>query len=201
MSPPPKCLFLGRSRILIIRPGICRLAYRNGVTTAVTAPSGNKGFLQGVSTAFSAGSPNALAKGAIIQEETALHITISLTLAPSVSTQIAALRSQLFESSLKHWVLVRKVCRLLCFRNISPILINSIQGDIPLVVNVESADIMATLVNLKQEFEDITRSRLRLTFSGAAEAHLLAEEIAKADISVILTSPRTYPLTWEQRRM
>ena len=124
---PPNVFFVGRSRILIIRPGICRLAYRNGVTTAVTAPSGNKGFLQGVSTAFSAGSPNALAKGAIIQEETALHITISLTLAPSVSTQIAALRSQLFESSLKHWVRVRKVCRhLLCLHNISPILINSI---------------------------------------------------------------------------
>ena len=78
-----------------------RLAYRNGVTTAITAPSGN-GFLQGVSTAFSAGSSNALAKGAVIQDETALHITISFSLAPSVSTQIAALRYQLFESSLKH---------------------------------------------------------------------------------------------------
>ena len=92
-----------------------RLAYRNGVTTAVTAPSGN-GFLQGVSTAFSAGSSNALAQGAVIQDETALHITISFSLAPSVSTQIAALRYQLFESSLKHWVRVRKVnCRPFCY--------------------------------------------------------------------------------------
>ena len=77
----------------------------------------------------------------------------------------------------------------------------SLQGEIPLVVNVDSADVMATLVNLKQEFEDITRNHLRLTFSGAAEAHLLAEEIAGAGISVILTSPRTYPFSWEQRRM
>lgn len=99
---------------------MCRLAYRNGVTTAITAPSGN-GFLQGVSTAFSTGSPNALARGAVIQEETALHITISLSLAPSVSTQIAVLRSQLFESSLKHWVRVRKVCcHLLYLHNIFP---------------------------------------------------------------------------------
>ena len=60
-----------------------------------TAPSGY-GFLQGVSTAFSAGSSNALAKGAVIQDETALHISISFSLAPSVSTQIAALRYQLF---------------------------------------------------------------------------------------------------------
>jgi hypothetical protein len=187
---------------------VCRLAYRNGVTTAITAPSGD-GFLQGVSTAFSAGSPNALARGAIIQQETALHITISLSLAPSVSTQIAALRSQLFESNLEHWVRVRKVCfNLSCLlHNNFSILINSslssssLQGDIPLVVNVDSADIMATLVNLKREFEDITWKKLRLTFSGATEAHLLAEEIAKADISVILTSPRTYPFNWEQRRM
>ena len=86
-----------------------RLAYRNGVTTAITAPTGN-GFLHGVSTAFSAGSPNALATGAVLQEETALHVSISLSLGPSVSTQIAALRTQLFESSLTPWVRVRKVC-------------------------------------------------------------------------------------------
>ena len=72
----------------------------------------------------------------------------------------------------------------------------------PLVVNVESADIMATLVSLKEEFEVTTRNHhLKLTFSGAAEAHILAEEIARANISVILTSPRSYPFTWEQRRM
>ena len=81
------------------------------------------------------------------------------------------------------------------------IVLISHQGEIPLVVNVESADIMATLVNLKREFEDTTRNHLKLTFSGATEAHLLAEEIAKGDISVILTSPRTFPSFWEQRRM
>ena len=180
---------------------MCRLAYRNGVTTAITAPSGS-GFLQGVSTAFSAGSANALGRGAVVQEETALHITISLSLTPSVSTQIAALRSQLFESSLEHWVHVRKVC--LSFCHVSIIFLHSslsLQGEIPLVVNVDSADIMATLVNLKREFEHDTRNHLRLTFSGAAEAHLLADEIARADINVILTSPRTYPFSWEQRRM
>lgn len=88
-----------------------RLAYRSGVTTAITAPSGT-GFLQGLSTAFSTGSPHAVAPGAILQVETALHITISLSLAPSVSTQIAALRSQLFGSSEGPWARVRKVCQL-----------------------------------------------------------------------------------------
>ena len=93
----------------IIRPGVYRLAYRNGVTTAITAPSG-RGFSQGLSTAFSAGSPHALARGAVVQEETALYITLSLSFTTSVSTQIVALRSQLFESSLGPWVRVREVC-------------------------------------------------------------------------------------------
>ena len=68
-------------------------------------------------------------------------------------------------------------------------------------MDIESVDIMATLINLKHEYEDITRNGLRLTFSGAAEAHSLAEEIARAGISVILTSPRPYLGVWEQRKM
>jgi hypothetical protein len=60
---------------------------------------------------------------------------------------------------------------------------------------------MAILVNLKREHKDITGHDLRLTFSGATEAHLLAKEISRAGISVILTSPRTYPSVWEQKRM
>jgi len=60
---------------------------------------------------------------------------------------------------------------------------------------------MATLINLKAEFEAETGRKLRLTFSGASEAHILAKEIAEADISVVLTSPRPFPMLWEQKRM
>jgi len=59
---------------------------------------------------------------------------------------------------------------------------------------------MATLINLKAEFEAETGRKLRLTFSGASEAHILAKEIAEADISVVLTSPRPFPMLWEQKR-
>jgi hypothetical protein len=72
---------------------------------------------------------------------------------------------------------------------------------IPLVVHAESADIMATLLNLKAEYEDTTARSLRLTFAGAAEAHLLADEIGKAGVSVILAPSRPFPSTWDQRRM
>lgn len=53
------------------------------------------------------------------------------------------------------------------------------QGSVPLVVEVGSADIMATLLQLKADIEDKKGTRMRMVFSGATEAHLLAEEIGK----------------------
>ena len=47
----------------------------------------------------------------------------------------------------------------------------------PLVIEVENADIMSTLLILKAEVEDRIGSRMRMVFSGAAEAHLIAEEL------------------------
>ena len=70
-----------------------RHAYRFGVTTGVTAPS-SRGFLAGLSTAFNTGQPHRLAKGAIVQDIAALHVSIDSS-NPSVSTHIAALRNLL----------------------------------------------------------------------------------------------------------
>lgn len=50
---------------------------------------------------------------------------------------------------------------------------------IPLVIEVDSADIMASLLIMKADVEDRIGSRMRMVFSGAAEAHLLAHEISK----------------------
>jgi hypothetical protein len=56
--------------------------------------------------------------------------------------------------------------------------INSLrQGLIPLVVDVSSADVIATLLELKAEVEAKTGKTLRLTLSRATEAHLLAKEM------------------------
>lgn len=75
------------------------------MTSAITAPVGS-GFMSGLSVAYSTGAKNKLVKGAIIQDISALHVTISHTGTPSASTQIAALRSLLFEAgggSMKYW--------------------------------------------------------------------------------------------------
>lgn len=63
------------------------------MTIGVTAPS-SRGFLAGLSTAFNTGLPHRLAKGAIVQDVAALHVSIDSS-SPSVSTQIAALQNLL----------------------------------------------------------------------------------------------------------
>ena len=70
-----------------------------------------------------------------------------------------------------------------------------------MVVGVENADIMATLLELKEEAEKSHRRKIQLTFAGAQEAHLLAKEIGEAGVGVILTSIRPFPHTWESQRM
>ncbi|KAI6103408.1 hypothetical protein F5141DRAFT_1293329 [Pisolithus sp. B1] len=156
------------------------LAYRGGVTAGVVAPSGE--FVQGISTAFSLGAPHLLGN-ATIESDIALHVAITMNGARSVSTQIAALRHLLFGTGGDE------------------VLEGVRNGQSTLVVDVNSADIMATLLRLKAEYENRTSKTLRLTFAGASESHLLANEIASAGVSVIVTQPKPYPHTWDERRI
>ncbi|KAL5494800.1 hypothetical protein ACEPAI_262 [Sanghuangporus weigelae] len=161
------------------------LAFRAGVTSAITAPASN-GFLAGLSAHFSTGAPLKTTPGAVIQEVTALHFSIGSVGQPSVSTQIAALRRLLTvkqEGDLGHWI--DKV----------------LTGEIPLVIDVHSADHIATLLTLKKEVELTTGTALRLTLTGASEAHLLAQELGEAGVGVILNPVRPFPATWDQRRI
>lgn len=74
-----------------------RLAYRAGVTKAVVAPV-HYGFFGGLGTSFSTGAAHKLVDGAVIQEVTALHVSVGhFASRPSIGTQIAALRSLLLE--------------------------------------------------------------------------------------------------------
>lgn len=47
------------------------------------------------------------------------------------------------------------------------------------MIEVDNADIMANLLILKADVEDKIGSQMRMVFSGAGEAHLLAKEISK----------------------
>ncbi|KAJ6469481.1 hypothetical protein C8R45DRAFT_432289 [Mycena sanguinolenta] len=160
------------------------LAYRSGVTSAITAPTSG-GFLAGLSTVFSTGAAHKLVEGAVIQEVAALHVRLSLSSAISVSTQVAALRELLLAEG--EGPLARR------FSDVAA-------GEIPLVVNVESADIIASLLVLKKQVEAAKGTPMQLTIAGATEAHLLAKEIAAAGVGVLIEQ-RPYPSRWEQKRL
>ncbi|CAK5276604.1 unnamed protein product [Mycena citricolor] len=171
------------------------LAYRAGVTTGISAPIGR--FTRGIAAAFDLGASHGLDTGAVVQTETALHVGVSLSSRLSVSTQIAALRLALSVGD-GPWVRVRKASLIAVLDTIRPI--DCQQGEIPLVVMVHNADIMATLLMVKHEIEATSGSALRMTFAGALEAHLLAKEIAEANVSVVVSPGKPFPGAFEMRR-
>ena len=75
------------------------------------------------------------------------------------------------------------------------------QGTIPLVIAVENADAIASLIRLKAEVEEDLGTTLRFVFAGATEAHLLAKEIGASGAGVILANARPFPHSWEERRV
>ncbi|KAH7888764.1 composite domain of metallo-dependent hydrolase [Phlebopus sp. FC_14] len=160
------------------------IAYRAGVTSGVTAPT-SSGLVAGLSTAFSTGAAHGLEKGAVIQGVTALHVTVgySWSGSPSVSTQIAVLRHLLLDSPSG-----------------TPFSLAA-QGELPLVVQTHSADIIASLIKLKKEIEFTTNTDLKMTVAGAAEAHLLAKELSEANIGVIVSPSRPFPEEWQMKRI
>ncbi|KIM54979.1 hypothetical protein SCLCIDRAFT_135619 [Scleroderma citrinum Foug A] len=169
------------------------LAYRAGVTSSITAPiitesgdSSNVGFLQGVSTFFSLGAKHKLEHGAIIEPDVALHVSIlHRSTGTSVSAQIATLRSLLLNQDDSP--------RGKKFRAVYG-------GTLTLVVRATNADIIASLVALKAEVEAQSNVPMKLTIMGGAEAHLLAPELAEANVGVIVSPVRSFPLSWEGRR-
>jgi hypothetical protein len=70
-----------------------------------------------------------------------------------------------------------------------------------LVVEAHSVDIIATLIMLKKQVEDQRGNNIKLTITGASEAHLLAVELATANIGIIVNPSRPFPANWEGRRM
>ncbi|KAH9930391.1 carbohydrate esterase family 9 protein [Amylocystis lapponica] len=162
------------------------LAYRAGVTTGITAPSHGR-FYAGLSTSFSTGALHKLDKGAVIQEVNAVHVTVRhFGSAPSISTQIAALRRLLLEPG--------KGASGKWFKDVS-------EGKVTLVVDTDSADVIATLILLKKEVEEKQGSTVKLTISGALEAHILAKEIAEAGVGIVQVPSRPFPTTWERLRI
>ncbi|TRM61307.1 hypothetical protein BD626DRAFT_502095 [Schizophyllum amplum] len=162
------------------------LAYHHGVTRGIVAPQGG-GLVSGLSVAFSFGAQNKADEGSIGQSIAALHVDVSMKAVESVSTQIARLRA-LLNAGKKDGELGVYATKVM-------------EGTIPLVIKAHSADVIATLLEMKAEVEAETGKRFMMTIAGGTEAHLVARQLAAADVGVVVLSPRSFPYDWERRRI
>ncbi|SPO41311.1 uncharacterized protein PSFLO_06793 [Pseudozyma flocculosa] len=158
-------------------------ARASGVTTAVVAPQAG-GFFSGISVRFDTGARTVLDDGAVKEEEVAVHVTLNHNSnAPSVSEQIAWIRQLL--SGLPAGAAPADASAAAVWAKVA-------RGELPLVVTALKASQIATLLKLADSFPS-----LRLVLSGATEAHLVAADLAKRKVPVILI-PQTWPRTWDE---
>lgn len=154
-------------------------AHKGGILTVITAPM-SENIVIGVSAAFKTSANTVLDTGALISPAAALHLQIGdaakSSQFPTISSQISFLR-QIFTDNLQKDNRYGQAAR----------------GEIPLIVRVDSKDEIASLILLKEK----TIPKAQLAILGGTEAHLVASQLAKADIAVILVPTLCTPSSFE----
>ena len=167
-----------------------RSTYRSGVTAAVSQPMGSN-ILAGQSVAFytvSNSTDPVRDPAVLISDAVALHANIGngvkgAGLTASISGQLAQL-GRYFEAVPE--VPTNEEERALA---------RALNGDIPFVVHVQQMDAIAAVMAFKKR----QPPTMKLVIADAVEAHLLADRLAAADISVVLRS-RAMPSSFETLR-
>jgi imidazolonepropionase-like amidohydrolase len=172
-------------------------AYAHGVTKAISAPSFSGGGHKGLSAGFRTGASFAGEKGAVFKDQVALHYTLTLGAkqgkTPSISSAVGDLREKLLKAVKANVTDETTVEE----KN----LIAVVGDELPLVITVHSADTITHLLRVKEEVEKANDGKaIRLITFGAAESYLLADELAAANVGVVLAPFQPYAVEWDQRR-
>ncbi|XDG05279.1 hypothetical protein ABKA04_004894 [Annulohypoxylon sp. FPYF3050] len=181
-------------------------AQKYGVTRAISAPKySGQGTHQGTSVGFRTAAKHALDHGAVFADDVAVHYTLDLSAkrgSTSISNAVNELRHKLLEAAAAD-------------ANTSTtdpytetaFLAKVISGELPLAISVQSADAIAAILKVKQVVDKaITSSQgasatgIKLVLIGGAESFLLADELAAADVGVVLSPLLSYRNGWDQRR-
>jgi hypothetical protein len=179
------------------------VSYAYGVTKAITAPKlAWQGSHHGTSVGFVTGAKTPLDKHAIFAADAAVHYTLDLSVKNtnqpeyigSISAAVGKLRRKLLTAASKRNETVADLYSEQAF------LQRVINGSLPLVITVHSADAIAALLKVKATVEERMDTNLRLVIYGGAESHLLADELAAADVGVVLAPIFSYATSWDQRR-
>ncbi|KAG9546445.1 amidohydrolase, partial [Aureobasidium melanogenum] len=175
-------------------------AYRHGVTKAISAPMADNyaGIsLRGVSAGFLTGAKTPMSKGAVFAEEAAVHYDFTLNARndanPSISSLVADLRHKLLEAVKNNETITDSFAEAASLKKV-------VEGKSALVLSVHSADAISALLRLKSTVEFASKTSLRLVVLGAAESHLVAEELAAAKVAVVLAPLLPWAQSWDQRR-
>jgi hypothetical protein len=172
-------------------------AFEHGVTRAFTAPGTGGIDSKGVSVGFKTGAKNALEESAIVYPAVALHYPLTLSAksskTPSISSAIASLRSKLLEAVDPNDKPLTNTTEKAWLRRV-------VSGETALILSAHSADTISSIIRLKSHVESVSDQKLRIVVIGAAEAHLVADELAAANISVVLAPLLPHAQSWDQRR-
>lgn len=184
------------------------VAHNYGITRAITAPKYGGGITRhGTSVGFRTGAAHSLEEGAVWSEDVAVHYTLTLgakgDTTPSISSAVGSLRVALLEAVLSDENITNPVSEKAFLRKV-------VRGETPLVLSVHSADTIAAVLRVKAEIEDAARDaardagrsapKIRLAILGGAESHLVAPELAAADVGVVLAPLLSYASEWDERR-
>jgi hypothetical protein len=180
-------------------------AFEHGVTRAISAPGWGSIPGHGVSAGFRTGAKHSLADNAVWKDEVGFHYLLEKNdKTPSISSAIALLRAKLLDA-----VNANSTSDTASMKEIyeeSTYLKRVVSGSLPLIIAADSADVIASLIRLKFTIEaamtdsaTITTT-LRLIIIGGAESHLVASELAHANVSIVLAPLLPHAQTWDQRR-
>ncbi|KAI2603167.1 uncharacterized protein GGS25DRAFT_510263 [Hypoxylon fragiforme] len=177
-------------------------AKKYGVTRAISAPKySSQATHQGTSVGFRTGAKHTLEKGAIFTEDASVHYTLDLGSkrgSTSLSNAANTLRHKLLEAIDVNTTATDPYTETVFLSKV-------LDGSLPLVITVHSADTIATILKVKETVEKaLISSRgsggISLILIGGAESFLLADELAAAGVGVVLNPLLSYGTSWDQRR-
>lgn len=172
-------------------------ASTSGVTRSVSSPvRRGSGSEYGVSVGFLTKARTSVDPGAVFNEEVALHYSFGLS--AKDKTSYAALFGDLRGKLLKA---VKNKSETFDSYSEDAFLQRVVNGKLPLVASIDSADGIATLLRVKSQVEKANDGKaLRVAVFGGAEAYMLADALAAAKVDVILSAFQPLGSEWDQRR-
>ncbi|CAG9942041.1 unnamed protein product [Clonostachys rosea f. rosea IK726] len=167
-----------------------------GVTRAFSAPKFLGGATHhGTSVGFVTDARFSLDDGAVFADDVAVHYTLdgNVKATASFSAAFGALRTAL--------IAVGQSKEDPAPYSEAGFLKQVLEGERTLALTINSADGIASALRVKKDLEAYEfGKKIRLAIIGGAESHIVAKELAKAHVGVILTPLQAKGEFWDSRR-